>query len=193
MNDQSIRLFLALPLPKSLRNILSDWCSSKNAELPFQTWVHKDDYHITLKFLGDTPSSRLQEISDSLAPSLKTSLPFSLAVEGLGTFGPQQTPSIFWAGLSGDMEALKAIQRKAEDAMSAVGFAKEEKSYRPHITLARRYGGTNPFQKEWLVKAPFSSAAGTEWQVNQAVLYRSHLKRKPMYEALEVFPIGTNE
>lgn len=193
MPEETLRLFIALPVPEPLRIVLSDWCSRSNTKLPFQSWVHKDDYHITLKFLGDSPSSRLPEISDSLAPSLKSSSPFSLAADSLGVFGPEQSPRILWAGLTGDLQALGNMQRQAESAMCRIGFTKEDQAYRPHITLARRYRGTSPFRIEGIADTLLPLLTRTGWQVDRVVLYRTHLKRKPMYESLESYPIGGNQ
>jgi 2'-5' RNA ligase len=185
------RLFVAVPLGEEQRSLLQRQQQALQETVPFQKWTHPLDLHITLKFLGDTPS----DVSESIPPILQrvaadvTS--FDLRISGLGTFGKPSLPSILWAGVNGDIQALGSLQNAVEAALAPLGFEPEERGYNPHITLARRYQGSQGFSLNMLTPHNvIDSANEAAWTISSLVLYRTHLGRKPSYEAAEVFPLG---
>jgi RNA 2',3'-cyclic 3'-phosphodiesterase len=185
-----IRLFVALPLPDSMKPMVHQWSQGLRSVLPFQKWVHPSDYHMTLKFLGDTAAERVERIKEAVRRSVKGMTPFELELEGLSWFGRPSSPSILWAGVQGDTAELQRLHKMVESAMEAVGFAKEEKSFRPHISLARRYVGKTSMevgQVAGLAEQLRSGTGEVAWRVDHVVLYESHLGRSPMYEPLERF------
>ena len=104
-------------------------------------------------------------------------------------FGPPAAPSILWAGLAGDLDALAALQREVAGVCARHGFPAEARAYRPHLTLARRYRtAAGPFKRAALATAGAPAGGWPVWQVEDIVLYRSHLGRQPSYEPLGVFP-----
>jgi 2'-5' RNA ligase len=185
------RLFIAVPLPDQIRSVLRERCGRLKRELPFQKWVHPDDYHITLKFLGDTSSDTAERMKQTLQDVSAGFPSFELSTERLGIFGPSEAPSILWANVSGDLKRLAGLQQQVEDAAAALGFDREARAYRPHITLARRYQGQQKFQRSELEKMDTSLEIRQSWTVNRMALYRSHLGKEPMYEAISIFPFET--
>lgn len=187
MSEDAFRLFTAVPLPHQLQTALSDWGAANKGDYPFQKWAHKKDLHITLFFMGETEPGRLPKIQSALRECAASYSPFRLSLGSIGTFGPPAAPSILWTGLEGNLERLKALQREVMHELVKLGFVQENKSYRPHITVARRYKGTIPWtQARDKIQAPFP-LQGTEWTCNGFTLYRSHLGRSPMYEAIEEY------
>ncbi|WP_284641314.1 RNA 2',3'-cyclic phosphodiesterase [Paenibacillus silviterrae] len=184
-----LRLFIAVPIPSRVKDSLKGYMLDLQASLSFQKWVHPDDLHITLKFLGGTPvkmKEKLEEQLASLANGLST---FHLSVGELGAFGKPAAPGVLQAGVHGDTDALKHMHRRVEQLAAAHGFAPEERPYKPHITLARRYVGSEPFQRLWTQEAVLPASGSWSWEVNEIVLYQSHLGRRPMYHALHTFPL----
>ncbi|RAV22549.1 RNA 2',3'-cyclic phosphodiesterase [Paenibacillus contaminans] len=202
-----VRLFVALPMPAAIKSALSEKCSLLRERLPFQKWVHPEDFHITLKFLGDTSQEQAAKLSEPLRDAARTVGRFPLAVESLGIFGPNAAPRILWGGVRGDLAALHRLQQAVESAMAKAGYAAEEQPYRPHISLARRYKGTEPLAREALAShaeaagLPLPAAQSDErpstettksplsWQAEACVLYVSHLGQSPMYEIVERYPL----
>lgn len=136
MSD-SIRTFVAvkIPVPSSLRPVLRS--------LATMNWpvaaVSPDNLHVTLKFLGDTPIESRTAIQSRIAESVTGQPPFVLRVVGLGAFPHVDRPSVVWAGLN-DAKPLVSLALSLEEALEPLGFARESRTFHPHLTLARVKG-----------------------------------------------------
>jgi len=184
------RLFVAVALPEPIRKELRAWCEHAKGNVSFQKWVHPDDWHITLKFLGDSSVENLPEIKRLLGEVENSVGAFDLAIKGVGWFGPPASPSILWAGVQDHTRTLEVLHKQVDRAMGQVGFPAETRSYQPHVTLARRYQGIQAFAKDRLPSLFARQPEGTmRWQVREFALYASHLGRTPMYEVLETFQL----
>jgi 2'-5' RNA ligase len=189
-SNSMIRLFIGIPLPASVQSLLPSWQSALQRDLKFQKWTHPEDVHITLFFLGDVAPEIVPAMEAELLSIAAETAPFGLRADGLGVFGPPAAPSILWAGIEGDKAQLSELQRLVAGACARQGFAAESRGYRPHVTLARRYRGTGPFQRAALARAAQPAGGWPTWQVQDIVLYQSHLGRSPSYEPLVVIPLG---
>jgi 2'-5' RNA ligase len=181
------RLFVAVALPDRLRAGLHDIGRKAKGTLHFQKWTHADDLHLTLKFLGDTPAAKVDAVHTALqnVAARCGMAPFELSVDGLGVFGPPAKPTVLWAGVQGELGQLAELQRRVEEEAARLDYEPEPRAYRAHLTLARRYSGSEPFRRRELETAgELLAAAELRWQAQSFTLYRSHLGRTPMYEAL---------
>lgn len=129
------RIFVAIPLDAHVRNALDAW---PKPDIPTARWVRKEQYHITLKFLGDVTPPQVESVGAAVRQiASEWSGPIQLGVEGIGAFPNVKRARIVWAGLVGDIQGLAGLQRRVEDALATEGFEREERAFRPHITLAR--------------------------------------------------------
>jgi 2'-5' RNA ligase len=198
----SMRLFIAVPLAPSVKEIVKNIMPQLQQELLFRKWVHPEDVHITLKFIGDAPPSALPALEAKLGLIASRSMPFLLRLEGTGTFGSPSAPSVLWAGLGGSLQALHRLQADVELEAAELGYAPEARAYAPHVTLARRYAGGGggpgaPLRRQALQPAKagnevpaFAGAAlgsAAEWTADRVTLYRTRMGRSPMYEPLREF------
>ncbi|WNR46781.1 RNA 2',3'-cyclic phosphodiesterase [Paenibacillus roseipurpureus] len=182
-----IRLFVAVPIPSSIKQAIDTWMEEIKPHFPFRKWVHPSDLHITLQFLGDTPADLAPQIMLALEQISKESSPLTLRLAPLGTFGRPPHPSVLWAGISGDVEGLHSLQQQVVRALIPMGFTPEERTFHPHMTLARNYASTIPFDRTKLSDFPVPSSPegkGLQWTADEITLYRSHLNRRPMYEVV---------
>ncbi|MEB3101640.1 RNA 2',3'-cyclic phosphodiesterase [Ferviditalea candida] len=186
-----MRTFVAVPLTDPHKRILHEQTLQWRTTLPFRKWVHQADYHITLKFLGATAPDLLEAISRNLSLIASETASFSLSIGGLGTFGPAQSPSVLWAKLGGQLDKLDDLQGRAENALSQLGFPRENRPYRPHVTIARKYSGNEPLSPDILqtIRLKNKDGQALQWHVPEIVLYQSHLDRNPMYEAVASFAL----
>jgi 2'-5' RNA ligase len=181
------RLFVGIGLPQESQRELALLAASLKERLPFHKWTHPQDVHVTLSFLGDTSAETADDLANELRQIAAAALPLNLHAEGLGVFGPPAAPSVLWAGIAGELDALAALQREVAGACARHGFPAEARADRPHLTLARRYQqAAEPFSRAALAGAPSLPA----WRAEDIVLYRSHLGRQPSYERLGVFALG---
>jgi 2'-5' RNA ligase len=130
-----MRLFVALDLPWWLRERLS---LLSGAGIPGARWVPPENYHLTLRFIGETPSHRAEDIDHALAALRGRG--FSLTLAGLGVFarnGPKGGRSTtLWVGVERNPQ-LDHLQSKIETALQRVGLEPERRRFAPHVTLAR--------------------------------------------------------
>jgi 2'-5' RNA ligase len=133
-----MRLFVALDLPWSLRERLA---MLSGAGIPGARWVPPENYHLTLRFIGETPAYRAEEIDLALAGLRGRG--FSLTFAGLGVFakgGPKgERATTLWVGVERN-PLLDHLQSKIETALQRAGLEPERRRFAPHVTLARLDG-----------------------------------------------------
>jgi 2'-5' RNA ligase len=128
-----MRLFIAIDLPDEIRTQLMDLQRVVRPLASAAKWVAPESIHITLKFLGEVPEKRLDQIEGALA-GLNWK-PFTIAVHGVGFFPGARSPRIFWAGM--DAPTMQGLTEELDSRMEPLGFEREKRAFRPHITLAR--------------------------------------------------------
>jgi 2'-5' RNA ligase len=126
-----MRLFIALDLPWELRQRLSLLAGSG---IPGARWVPPENYHLTLRFIGETPAHRAEDIDLALATLRARG--FSLTLAGLGTFHKGGRPTALWVGVERSQQ-LDHLQNKIETALQRIGLEPERRRFTPHLTLAR--------------------------------------------------------
>jgi len=136
-----MRLFIAIDLPESVRAALAQQQTELQAALGKAgrelgaRWTNPAGIHLTLKFLGHVQDDRVQQISEVLA-QLGGFDPFPVEVKGFGCFPNLARPRVLWAGVEAP-PALAQLAARVEDSMEKLGFAREEREFNPHLTLAR--------------------------------------------------------
>jgi len=189
----SIRAFLAIDLNRAIRETLTQFQDQAASILPVK-WMSPESMHLTIKFLGDIEHEQITVLQDVLRDVAKGTESFSLTIKGLGGFPSLQNPRILWAGVAGDVDHLEVLVSCVESALSPLGYAKEDRPYRPHLTLsriqshARKIGNifeTSRFlKKEWM----FGSVT-----INRLCLFQSQLTPNgATYSRLWELPFGND-
>jgi 2'-5' RNA ligase len=151
--------------------------------------VFREDYHLTLQFLGECTREQTGRIIAALTDLAKCQKPFALQIQGIGSFGRPEQPRILWAGVTGELDALHLLQRQVTERLSHIGFPPEDRPYRPHITLARKCQQTGFPSRDLAVFQPVEEAKAG-WTVGEIVLYETRFGQTPMYHAVQHFPFG---
>ena len=125
-----MRLFVALALPWPLRERLSLLAGG----LPGARWAPPENYHLTLRFIGEVPPHRAEDIDLALAALRGRG--FALTLAGVGTFAKSGRATALWVGAERN-PALDHLQSKIETALQRVGLDPERRRFTPHLTLAR--------------------------------------------------------
>ncbi|MFX3623105.1 MAG: RNA 2',3'-cyclic phosphodiesterase [Ectobacillus sp.] len=168
--------FIAISLPPFIKEVLASWKEQAQNILPFQTWVHQEDYHITLAFLGSVSLDKLSLLQTELKHLAVPNI--SLALQGLHTFGSPRQPRVLWAGVTAEPQ-LYTLQQDVKRICENVGFSLEKRPYKPHITLARRWRGEEPFKG-----ADTQAWDGMEFLVEKVALYETQLNQVPKYKEI---------
>lgn len=100
-------------------------------------WTHVDNFHLTLKFLGDTSLEQCDKIEEQLSNTLISAKPVNLSFDNVGFFPGDTDIRVLYLGLKGDLKALEKLNNEVEDSMVKLGYSREKRKFNPHITLAR--------------------------------------------------------
>lgn len=100
-------------------------------------WTHTDNFHLTLKFLGDTTIEQCERIEEQLSNTLDSSNAVNLSLDDIGFFPGNTEIRVLWLGLKGEIKALQKLNNDIEESMFKLGYEREKRNFNPHITLAR--------------------------------------------------------
>ncbi len=132
-----IRTFIAISLPDHvLHGIGNVQASLKRSGFNIR-WVRKEGIHLTLRFLGDVPKGQVEQIGSAISAAAGGFSPFTLKGYGIGVFPDLRRPRVVWAGISGDLEVLHNLHSKLESQLKSIGFAKEKRPLKGHLTVGR--------------------------------------------------------
>lgn len=184
---QRFHYFFAVKLPDEAKQFLKRWVEINKLQFPFKRWVHYEDYHITLAFLGFAEQEKLEQAISGVYQALVDFEPFKLTFNELGVFGNKTSPRIFWAGVN-ESETLSMIQKKVYNQCKETGFELDRKPFRPHITLARKWNSEQSFSKGKLSPVTIEGESLT-FQVKEIVLYETHLDKTPKYQEYHRFKL----
>jgi 2'-5' RNA ligase len=136
---ETIRAFIAIPLPTPLLDRLAALQRRLERQTPARSirWVRAQGIHLTLKFLGDTPTEKLPEIKTALAAVARHVPACTFTVEGLGCFPNLHRPRVVWVGIDEPAGRLGALQNAIEEVMTPLGYPPEKRGFSPHLTLGR--------------------------------------------------------
>jgi len=147
-NTEQIRSFIAIELPEEARKGLARLRKElERNEHKFVKWVDPRGIHLTLKFLGNIPSKRVAEITEAIEGAAQGISPFHLEIGGLGAFPSLRQARVFWVSIGGEVDKLSRLQQNIDSALAALGFSKEERSFVPHLTLARIRQEASPLER----------------------------------------------
>jgi 2'-5' RNA ligase len=147
-NPEQIRSFIAIELSEEAKEGLARLRKAlERDEHKFVKWVDPRGVHLTLKFLGNIPSRRVAEITEAIEEATQGISPFHLEISGLGAFPSLKQARVLWVGIGGEVDKLSRLQQNIDSALAILGFAKEERSFVPHLTLARIRQGASPLER----------------------------------------------
>ncbi|MCI0547433.1 MAG: RNA 2',3'-cyclic phosphodiesterase [Candidatus Rokubacteria bacterium] len=132
-----MRLFVAILLSAETRALARAEIERLRPLSRAVAWVPPDNLHITLKFLGEQPPGRLEEIGAGLREAAGGSRAFDLALRGLGAFPGLERPKILWIGAAQGALEARGLQAGLDAALAERGFAPESRPWHPHLTIGR--------------------------------------------------------
>jgi len=193
-----MRIFIALDIDEDIRQRIARFLDGVRGFAPDARWVRPESLHVTLKFIGETAPQNVDQIKEAL--NAVESNAIEMNIRGCGFFPGAKSPRVFWVGIEAG-PSLAALASTVDDRLAALGIAKENHLFSPHLTLARgggasgspppRIGGfKRSFQRleEKLAALPvpeFGTMTAREF-----FLYQSHLSRGgSRYEKLAGFTL----
>ena len=192
--SETVRAFIAIELPANARRALAGLVEElRLARIPGLRPARPEGIHLTLKFLGDVPLSRVEPVAVALESAARAHGPFVLTLGGTGVFPHGGVPRVLWAGIEGDLAALWALQGQVDDALAPLGFPKDLRAFSPHLTMARIRNGTSKADRQLAARAlsEIHVEPGAEISVASVELMRSTLKPDgAVHESLRSIPLA---
>ena len=180
------RLFAAIKITPDEHFLSIYYNLVKRLEKECIKWVKPQNFHLTLKFFGETTEDKIEIIDHGLNKIASVLSPFNIKIQNTGIFGSRYNPKVIWFGIE-DGGHLAELAETTLTAMDEAGFARDRQNFVPHLTVGRirRLSDKQHFQQT--IKK-FAEANLMEMQVNEIYLYESHLKPDgPVYETVNKF------
>ena len=193
------RLFAAILLPENIRDAVAGM-QTRLREIIGEDgirWTPPEQFHFTLKFLGDVDDSELEKVIEGAENAAGHSTRFALEVAQLGVFPRQRSPQVLWVGATGDVPVLQQTAQYLNEELAKRGFEAETKPYIPHITLARmktREGEEVVAKTLPLLQAePEFQATLGAFMVQECALMQSDLRSEgAVYTVVKTFAFGAH-
>lgn len=134
-----MRIFCALELPDDVRARVNAYLDNLRRSLAGARvrWETTEKLHLTVKFLGDVEATRLDDLTHAVSQTTTRIKNFELMIEGTGVFPLRGAARVLWLGVKDPSGELARMRERLEDECAASGFAREERAFHPHLTLAR--------------------------------------------------------
>lgn len=158
---------------------------------PGVRWSGREDWHVTLAFLGEVARGLLPELTTRLARAARRHHAAELSVARAGAFPAPRRATVLWAGIGGDRRALGHLAASVAAGARRAGAPSpdEGRRYRPHLTLGR---SREPADLGALVGA-LADFAGTPWAATEIHLIHSQPGSEPRYQTLGSWPMRDPE
>jgi 2'-5' RNA ligase len=136
------RIFTGLEIPQPI----TDQLSTLRGGIPGARWVDPENYHITLRFIGDVDDSIARDVAHTLGKVRRR--PFELRLDGVSSFGGRK-PRAVVANVA-PTPSLLELQAEHERLLQRVGLDPEGRKFTPHVTLARMRDSSSRDVAEYL-------------------------------------------
>ncbi|CAN5810110.1 hypothetical protein BH23CHL2_BH23CHL2_04900 [soil metagenome] len=184
------RLFVAVPVSRAVQEAIAELQNELAGHaLPFR-WVDPSLTHITLKFLGDTNPRQLRDIAGRLEWAAQRSEPMQLTTDSVGAFPSSRRPRVVWLGLDGDTLQLERLAEDVDEVAVELGYERERRRFRPHITMGRLRRGYDP-SGDFELAARELDIRPQQLEIDRLQLYRSTLGlASPDYSVVDEWRLG---
>ncbi|MDO8722261.1 MAG: RNA 2',3'-cyclic phosphodiesterase [Syntrophales bacterium] len=187
--EKTIRSFLAIELPEEILHKIADIQMRLKKNLPgVISWVRPEGIHLTLKFFGNISGDDVVNISRVVENSVAPVKPLSLSIKDVGVFPDVVRPRVVWLGINGDVAPLSNLQKAMDRGFQEYGFKREERPFRPHLTLGRIKSSKGMSGLAAILEGGGDYSAG-QFQAKELTLFQSDLTpRGAIYTKLAQFP-----
>ncbi len=139
-----MRLFIAVNIPKRSKKLIKNKVEMIKPEITENIkWVKSKNWHLTLKFLGEVEKKKISDIKKTLNLLEDRFNSFSLNFKGIGAFPHLNQPQVVFIQVEKGKEKLIELHKKVDEKLQEQGFKSEDRSYHPHLTIARSRNSTD--------------------------------------------------
>jgi RNA 2',3'-cyclic 3'-phosphodiesterase len=182
-----MRIFIGIKLDERVQGEIESFLKPfKKISSPIR-WVKPANIHVTLKFIGEVSEEKYKQIEKRLNETDFNSVLFTLCLNGCGKFGRGNSLNIFWIGITPN-DILTGVYNKIENALGKIGIEKENRPFKPHITVGRNKKDFN-FKSFFQLIEERSHEPISELNVDHFQIFKSQLRPEgPVYTKLKEIP-----
>ncbi len=191
LEDSYFRTFIGVPIEVGKhflesRNILIRRLSGERI-----SWVRPELYHVTLRFLGDTPADDIPNIGNALS-EMDTQPETYMTLNEMSSFGPRKRPRVVWVGLEKE-EIVSQWKNSVDRVLRSCGHRFEKEPFRAHLTLGRIRSLKNP-DRFYEILEEMKQQFRESILIDRIVFYRSIMKKNgPEYRVLKEIMLRSSE
>lgn len=175
-----IRLFVGIDPPAAVKQTLL----LAMGGLAGARWQRQDQLHLTVRFIGEVDGHGARDIAAALASIGHPAI--TVALDGIGTFEARGKPDSLWVGITPEA-AIRTLHNKVDQALARVGIAPDQRSFKPHITIARLRGRVRGLE---VFMAGAGALRSAPFTIDSLCLYRSILSADgAVYDIVERYPL----
>lgn len=188
------RLFIAVAAPEAVKVEIEKAQAEMSRALREAriTWTRPEQFHLTLKFLGDVEALRVEPLTEALREACRGFGALNLRGEGVGCFPNLRRPRVIWVGVRDELEQLSTLADKIETTVSGFTLEEREERFSGHITLGRikeLYHSENG--KLGQMAQDMARRSFGQWRADTMDIMRSELlPQGPRYTELFRIPLG---
>jgi 2'-5' RNA ligase len=178
------RLFIGMPV-SSIKTVqkVESWKNNSRIRLNKMSWVKPENWHITLSFLGDTPSEKVDQLQKLIDDAFCEVSAFKANLEGVGVFPNRRDPNVLWLGLNSLQLIIPAYEQLGKLLLKN-DFSFDQKPLKPHLTIARMKYLADKAIIDTLVK-DYGQTVFDQVKIDRVVLFESLLTPQgPIYKTL---------
>jgi len=168
-----MRTFIAIEIPEPIKAELAKLQTELRRTGAEVGWTNADNIHLTLRFLGEIEEGQLDGVKQLCIETTIGVQPFTLRLEATGYFPNFRQPRVLWVAIGGEIEVAAQLQNRLEAGLIALGFDREDKPFKPHLTIGRVKSGKNV--KQLVAKADMYPLPELSFEVDELVLFKSEL------------------
>lgn len=173
-NHYFIGIKIPLPTAESLVSQRKIWGTSSHKRYPLT-----EDLHITLLFIGADPEDEIMAAAEALEDVAHPAI--DLNIVGTGFFGKKDRPRVIYGALE-DSHSLNELQRKIKEALIDFNLSPDNKPFVPHITLANKWAGKEPWDQ-------IPALARENFRAEEFSLFRIDPDKAPRYTAINTYQL----
>ena len=166
-----MRIFLAITVPDEVKANLAAAVKRLSPIAPDITWYKRDQFHLTLAFLGEASPAILPHVTAATERVCAKHAVFACRAYGFGFFGTKRNPKTLWAGVDLTPE-LDGLRDALWEELEKFGFEGDKTDFRPHITLGKSREATRNHPVIEAMDEDENIAFG-EWDVTRVTLCES--------------------
>jgi 2'-5' RNA ligase len=185
--EESMRSFIGIDFSRELKSEISSLQWELKTYAISGRWKYIDNFHLTLKFLGETDMKTAGRISETMKELCGSVPKFDLKISGLGNFPGNGCLRVVWLGLGGDVDKLISFQAEIDQSLGQLGFQREKRGYSPHITMGQDVVFHTEFER---IKELTGLKSFPEMTVDMVCLFKSEqIGKKRVYTVVDEFKL----